>query len=74
MLDPLGKRQTYLEDPPRIVLVVCNASVTHPPLSHHGWIETCIGGWRLATTNKLTNGCISSVLFFHLAVSAAAHE
>ena len=33
----------YLEDSPRVVLVVGNTAVTHPSVSHDGWVKASIG-------------------------------
>jgi len=32
-----------LEDPPRVVLVIRNASIAHPPLGHDGRVKTGVG-------------------------------
>jgi hypothetical protein len=69
----------YLEDSPRVIFVVCDATVTHPPLSHNSWVEASVGERRIATavrftaSNELVDGCVSPVFLLDLAVPAASH-
>jgi hypothetical protein len=72
---------TYLKDPPGVVLVVCNAAITHSPLSHDR-IEAGIGergststaGWWFAASNKAADRRVPSVLLLNFASSLVADE
>ena len=71
----------YLEDSPRVVLVIGNAAVAHPSLSHDGGVETYVGesgaartaAWVLSTC-ELAYGGISSILLFDLASLLVSDE
>ena len=68
---------TYLEDSPRVVLVVCNAAITHPPVGHD-WVETSIikGGagaadWRLG---EAVDSRVASVFILDRTSLLITHE
>ena len=71
---------TYLEDPPRVVLVVCDAAIAHPPLSHDGIkagiVErgsTTAIRW-LTTSNEIADSCVPLVLLLNLASLLVADD
>lgn len=82
-VSPLLARRSavaYLEDSPRVILVVGDAAVAHSPLSHDAGVEAGIGerravaGMALAACNELIDCSIPPVLLLDLAVSAASHK
>lgn len=73
----------YLEDSPRIILIVSDAAVAHSSLGHDGRIEPIVGVGTvrrvvavvsLAAGNELADCGIPSVLLLDLAVSTAPYE
>ena len=75
--------QTYLEDSPRIILIVGDTTVAHSSLGHNGRIEPIVGVRTvrcvvavvsLAAGNELADCGIPPVLLLDLAVSAAPYE
>jgi hypothetical protein len=66
-----------LEDSPRIILVVCNAAITHPPVGHD-WVKTsivegcgCATEWRLG---EAVDSSVSSVFVLDSTSLLIAHE
>jgi len=70
-----------LEDSPRVILVVCNASVTHSPLGHNGGVKASIverdtttaRRW-LASSNEAADSCIPSVLLLDFTSFSVAEK
>lgn len=70
-----------LEDSPRIVLIVCNAAITHSSLSHDSWVQTHIGEGTsttatrvLASTDEAADSGLSSVFLLDRTAFTIAHE
>lgn len=61
----------YLQDPPRVILIVCNAPVAHPPLGNDGRIQSAVrartsrAAW-LASIDESADSGLSLVLFLNL--------
>lgn len=70
---------TYLQDSPRVILVVSNAAVAHSPLGHDRRVETVIGErtWTsmvgFATSDKFAHCSIPPVLLLNETVLASSH-
>lgn len=71
--------RAYLEDSPRVILVIGDAAIAHPPLSHDRRVEAGVregpvaAAMGLASSNELADGGIPPVLFLDLADLAASH-
>jgi hypothetical protein len=67
---------TYAKDPPGVILVIGDAAVAHPPLSHH-WIQPGIRHGPRAASGRLADegaDCgVAAVLLLDLLVPLAAH-
>jgi hypothetical protein len=70
-----GQRETYSEDLARVVVVVCDAAIAHPPLRHY-WVETGVGdgpGTGSLAADEGVDGRAPVVLLFDLLISLPTH-
>lgn len=66
---------TYAQNPPRVILVICDTTIGHSSLSHDG-IETGIGDGSTDTVPSSyegVDGSISAVFLFNLGVPLPTH-
>ena len=75
-----GSGCTNPQNPPRVILVVRDAAVADPPLSHDG-VKARIGHGiaatatrRLGAIDERINCGVAAMLFFDFTVSSAAEE
>jgi len=65
---------TYFEDPPRVVLIVCNTAIAQSSLSHDSRVQARIGEGGTAAGNEAADSRISSVLLLDFTSSAVTQK